>query len=632
MNKEIYLVMVAERAGEKIPPFPLLYVGASLRKAGYSVQLRHIFPEDIPATSEEIVMREPLWAGFSVLTGLPTLRSAQMSRRIKLKSRVPVVWGGVHPSLLPAQCIAEEYIDYLVIGEGEETAVELSRALQGKRALDEVAGIMYKSPGGEPVRTARREGFIDLSEYPLDFDLCDLNRYITTEEVFIGGKRTRVRSLGYCASRGCPHACGFCYNLEFNLRRWRGPCEDFVINDIRRLKKEYGISKVHFWDDNFFANAPRALRILDGIDMAVGADVRIDYVNEQTARGLRRNKVVFLLIGIESGSNRILERIHKGFTVDAIVEGARLLNEYGIPALYSAILGFPTETRGEFNATVDLLLAIRKLHRQASFTVGMYLPYPGTDLYELAVSRGFQPPDTTEGWHVIDRWNNRVPLPWSDPDVCRNVRHLFFFLVNSPCWMRRWAAFRLGRKLLAFDPDIKLYLVTAVLLRKIASCLGKALRGPRAVFFARRALIEIFLRRHGLKGISAFKHRIFGLPDIGTFGRMSCLARMIRSYGIDTALRQTSRARILDAGCGDGMYSLYLARLFPAAHIDACDREGAEIKNNLRAKDEVSLSNVLFEEGDLARLSCTGRYDLFICISVLIYASDEDNRRILRNL
>jgi len=104
-------------------PFGILYVGSALHSAGYKVRLVHCTSEETNIHLEQILSEEPLFVGFSVMTGPQIVPSVEMSRITKKASNIPIVWGSPHSSLIPEQCLLEDYIDIVVIGEGEETAV-----------------------------------------------------------------------------------------------------------------------------------------------------------------------------------------------------------------------------------------------------------------------------------------------------------------------------------------------------------------------------------------------------------------------------------------------------------------------------------------------------------------------------
>jgi radical SAM superfamily enzyme YgiQ (UPF0313 family) len=173
-----------------------------------------------------------------------------------------------------------------------------------------------------------------------------------------------------------------------------------------------------------------------------------------------------MLIGAESGSNRILELVNKDFTVEDMLKRIKYLAKHDISALYSFILGYPTETPEEIHKTIDLMLEIFDIHKSASFTLGAYLPYPGTELYNLCIDKGFKPPDNTKDWNMLDRWRNTVNLPWMDKKIALNLRHLFAFLNFDIPFVRKWAKYRLKNKKIKFDLDIKLIIRLNELINK----------------------------------------------------------------------------------------------------------------------------------------------------------------------
>lgn len=361
----IFLVQVdySKHLSEEIVPIGCLHVGSALKNVGFEVRIIHCTELEIDKYVNEIVKAHPIWVGFSVMTGPQTMHSAWMSKKIKAHSDFPIVWGGIHPSLLPGQCLQENYIDIVVIGEGEETAIELSQMLENKKSLERVLGLGYKLKQNGQLKPCvnDRRPFIenlDADKYRLDFELLDATKYFLKAGT---GKYQRVFS--YKTSRGCPFNCGFCYNNEFNLRRWRGKSPERVIEDISYLKKTYQIDGVKFYDDEFYVNRERALKILEGIGIPAKTDIRIDMITEELAARLKEFNVFDMLIGIESGSDRVLKLLNKGITVEQIKRGVEILAKYNLKVGYSAIIGIPTETEEEMNATIDLILWIHSIHK-----------------------------------------------------------------------------------------------------------------------------------------------------------------------------------------------------------------------------------------------------------------------------
>lgn len=459
----------SEDHSEKILPLGILSVGGALKKNGFAVELLNINEKEIDRTVDYIISRQPLYAGFSVMTGRQTRHSAEMAKKLKERADIKIMWGGIHPSLLPEQCLSESYIDFITIGEGEETAVEFSRKLQTGEGFFDILGLGYKENGAVKINPPRPM-IKNLDDWPLDFSLIDPEKYIFRLDKF-------KRVIAYKASRGCPFNCAFCYNRAFNQSRWRAWPIDRVAADIEFLKKNYQIDAVKFYDDNFFVDKNRALEILRRIDLPAHLEVRIDMIDENLARELKAKKVFDLLIGIESGSDRLLKLINKNFTVDRLLAGVKNLAKYDVPASYSVIVGLPTETKEEFEDTIDLLYKIYKIHpRAAAFSLGAYMPYPGSLMYDFAVKQGFKPPARTEDWGQIDRFRKDFSTPWADGRRVWRIREYFKLLKMKLGPVNKWLEFRIKQRWFAWPFDIYLIEYLAGLAIEEKGIIGKTMR------------------------------------------------------------------------------------------------------------------------------------------------------------
>ncbi len=404
--KNIALVKINLAVDMNMPPLGLLYIGDALTKAGYKVKIHHILPEDVNNCAQEIVQDSPLFVGFSVFTGNCMPSYAALSRLIKSKTDIPTVWGNAHPSLLPEQCLNEDYIDIICIGEGELTSVELANALENKIDLSQVKGISYKKKG-LAVINAEREFIKDLDNYYLNWDLVDITKYIQPR-----WKLKRV--LPVTTSRGCPYACGFCYNQQFNRRKWRAHSVDFVVSRLKDLVNKHNLDGLLFLDDEFFVDKNRSFKIVEDIGLPYYTNARVEYVDEEFAQRLNVSKCRVIMFGIESGSDRVLsDVIHKGSTVKDSLKAVGILSKYkDLEIAISLIFAFPGETYEEFRASVKLIIKLLKIHPNMSVTTGFFLPVPGTQLFKSAIKEGFVPPNRTEDWHIMDRWKNKLELTW----------------------------------------------------------------------------------------------------------------------------------------------------------------------------------------------------------------------------
>lgn len=429
MNKKILLLKVENESVYN--PLGLLYVGSHLKKNGYDVKLEIIplkfFTDGSFAErkAKEIAEENYLFVGFSVLTGPQTKFSAILSKKIKeLNKKIPIVWGGVHPSLVREQTLKEFYVDIVVIGEGERTALELADALLSQnRDLSFVQSIGYKR-AEELMFNKERELIKDLDEIQIDWSLIDMQKCLHE----IPGRA--ATSLVYITSRGCPHNCSFCYNEAFNKRRWRTHSIERIVSDISQIKKRYAIKSVTFRDDHFFVNKNRSFEILSRLkDMDISCAeflLRVDEITEDSVKRLYDLGVKSIFVGVESGSDRILSLMNKSTNKEMILEKFAIISRYKDIAVVSAmIIGYPTETWEEIEDSIDLGIKLSEIIPGIVVTYQTLLPYPGTEAYQLALQEGLRVPLRTEDYGIYDTFGRSLPLTWL-PWADKNTQELFF--------------------------------------------------------------------------------------------------------------------------------------------------------------------------------------------------------------
>jgi len=406
----IALVRINNKKWMHNPPMGLLYVGGALRKTGFDTKIFHFSDEEIKHYAQLIAKKEPLFVGLSVFTGGDIGAAVDFSKELKKHYSGPILWAGIHPSLLPRETLKEDYVDLIIIGEGEKTIVELTKALEKKRSLKGILGLGYKEKNKliiNPPRPLLTDK--ELDDYKLDWDLVDVNKYIY--HYFDVGK-----VISWITSRGCPYNCTFCYNTKFNQRRWRAHSVNSVVENIKKLKEEFDFEGIWFKDDNFIINRKRAVTIVEKLKMPYFVEASIDLIDENFAKRLNDTQCKEVGIGFESGSDRILKDvIRKPFGVTEIIKGIKILSNY--PKIKIAgflIFGIPGETREDFNKSLQLVIKLLKINPNINISAGNYLPYPGTELYNKAIKLGFRPPETTEDWKKLDRWSPDFELNWVD--------------------------------------------------------------------------------------------------------------------------------------------------------------------------------------------------------------------------
>jgi anaerobic magnesium-protoporphyrin IX monomethyl ester cyclase len=416
-------------------PLAILSLGAYLERHHITVEY---FDERIHHKSRfmDLVKRRPLLVGLSTMTCFQiknTLRLAKLAREIN--ADIPLVWGGTHPSMMAEQTMESDCVDFVVKGEGEQTLLELVRALQeGDKEFSGIDGLGWKGSGR--VTMNRDREFLDINDLPFPYD--GKGKEILLEYIRRSGDT--LENIGYESSRGCPHKCGFCYNVYFHKNVCRVKNVEKVREELVKLKA-LGVHKMTFYDDTFLAGKKEMMKnilpLLKEMDFRWIANVRINTFNDELLAEFRESGCVYLFFGVESPDDDVLKFIRKGQNRRMIDEGIETVSKGNIPTLYSLIIGLPGETEEQMNRTLDFADEIRRRHPGAEVPIQPYVPLPGTLLYEEALKHGFQPPTHLEGWKNFT--NDEVRNPW-----IKNPRLLNAIYINS------FLAFRYERFLKSF--------------------------------------------------------------------------------------------------------------------------------------------------------------------------------------
>jgi len=385
-------------------PLATIYLGTALDLAGYQVRLvDQRITNRFESELQRAIDDNTLMVGISSMTGTQIrggLLAARVSR--EFSPHIPVVWGGVHPSLCPESTLRDPNCDIVVKGEGEATIVELAKCLESGGDLNGVAGIGYKQDGKLRF-TAPRPMIKPLDSIPSpNYDLVDMTPYFTSAPT------TGQRQLQMVTSRGCPYNCEFCYNLEFNERKYRFQSAPRVVEEIETLIRRFGVEAIFIEDDYFFGSKRRVEEICDlliqrGIKLLIQAPCRIDFLDRaEDALMAKMKQAGFreLWIGIETGSAKRMQEIMKQNTLEQVLSANRKLARSEIYSKYGFMSGFPGEDRDETLETVDFIFKLLGENPHAGVApIAIFTPYPGTDLYYKAVNQfGFTPPETLEEW------------------------------------------------------------------------------------------------------------------------------------------------------------------------------------------------------------------------------------------
>lgn len=306
------------------------------------------------------------------------LKVARMAKRID--PGMLVVLGGPHVSMVGMDAMRNPEVDICVVGEGENTIVELLEALDGRRGLTNVPGLILRD-GGRAVSTGTRDFIEDLDTLCFPHEhapglLKDYDKYPASafQHIF--------------AIRGCPYNCFFCGSREIWTRRTRFRSLENVVNEIRGLRAR-GLDSIHFDDDTFGVNRKYLFGLCDVIGrdcpgLRWSCEIHVKLVDDQVVRAMKEAGCYRIYLGIESGNDSILSEIRKGFTFEEALAACRIIKKYGISLRVFMMIGFPQETRETLN---DTIRAIRKIDCD-SIVFSIFTPYPGTEAFQYCEERG----------------------------------------------------------------------------------------------------------------------------------------------------------------------------------------------------------------------------------------------------
>ncbi len=379
----------------------IAYVAAALKKAGHRVELlTYDNPVERDQLVEDVKRFQPNLAGFSVATNQYKY-AREYSGWIKEDVGVPLVVGGVHATLDPEKVMAHTLWDYLVVGEGEEAAVELADALEADRDPSAILNLWARK-GDDVVRNEIRPLVENLDSLPYP------DREIFDEEHLLEGDR---KVFSFLAGRGCPYACTYCFNTGFRRLykgkgkwvRFRSP--DNLLGEIRLLVPQYSPRILDFNDDIFTLDRDWTMTFLEGYRREFGfpfrCNVRVETVDRTVLEALKEAGCDAIRVGVEQGDEEFRRKVLKrNMTNEQIEQVFRWAREIGLGAWSFNMLGFPGETPRLAARTLELNSRIRPDHLQIS----IFNPYPGTALWEECLREGYLPEGTEalDGYFVPD--------------------------------------------------------------------------------------------------------------------------------------------------------------------------------------------------------------------------------------
>ncbi len=372
-----------------IPALGVGYLAGVLEQRGRAVSLidAGALGLDVPETVDRIAAEAPGVIGISCLTRVE--RSAyELARAVKKRlPETPVVMGGPHVTAFAEQVLEEcGQIDILVPGEGEYVFAELVDRLDSGESYEDLHGLIYRDSSGEVQTTPVAELVKDLDTIPHPV------REIYQQDLYIPlpNQCRRTPATTLITSRGCPWAkCRFCYQGGRYGPYYRRRSPENVVDEVSHLVKDLGIRQISFWDDNFCVMPSwidRFCRLLDEerLDFVWTVQGRVDTVRKEMLERMAASGCYNIHFGFESGSERMLELINKGITLDQGRRAVKWAKKAGLEVRGSFIIGLPTETPQTAEDTIRFAC---ELNVDWMFFLP-YLVLRGTPLEELALEDG----------------------------------------------------------------------------------------------------------------------------------------------------------------------------------------------------------------------------------------------------
>jgi radical SAM superfamily enzyme YgiQ (UPF0313 family) len=440
-----------------------------VRLRGFSVEVLDAEAEELnPAeTAKRIAAMKPLLAAVVVYGHQPSASTQNMTAAgaicTTIKQTNPeckVLLVGGHVAALPERTLREEAADFVCSGEGPHTIIELLAALKSTGPdYSRVRGLCYSEDGAiasTPAASLVKD--LDHEMPEMAWDLLPMEKY-RAHNWHCFGNLERQPYASFYTTFGCPYHCSFCciqapFKSGEKVAGWKESVNSYrfwspqaVIAQIDKLVTTYGIRNIKIADEMFVLNPRHVHGICDaiierGYDLNIWAYARVDTVKEDMLDKLNRAGFNWLAFGIEAASERVRDDVDKGFGQEEIFRTIERVRASGINVIANYIFGLPEDNLESMQATLDLALELNC--EFANFYSAM--AYPGSQLYNLALRKGWSLPEKWSGYsqHSVDS----LPLPTkylSGADVLRFRDQAFQLYFNNPTYLEL-IDFKFGRK------------------------------------------------------------------------------------------------------------------------------------------------------------------------------------------
>ena len=368
------------KRGSTWPPLNLAYLAAVAEKEGHEVRIIDGQVENIslPKMIEQTGAFKPDIIGITATTPFYRIAS-DLARGLKhLNSKTPIVIGGHHITILKEKAFSS-FFDYAFIGEADESWPMFLKRYETGKDISNVKGILFRD--GDNVTFT---GMPDLISN-LDSILFPARHLLKMNKYKFGTLQGTKNFTSIMFSRGCPFKCIFCNTKVFGSRVRRRPVRS-VVDEIISVVSEFNIRHFYFADDNLTLDRNYILQMCDLIDkerlsITFEGSTRADLIDEELVSRMAKSGLIRISFGLETVDPEMRRIMRKEVPLESYATANRLTNKYGVETLNSIMIGLPGETRETIKKTLSYLRNTRDI-QQANCSIAV--PYPGTELYEMA--------------------------------------------------------------------------------------------------------------------------------------------------------------------------------------------------------------------------------------------------------
>ena len=422
----------AKKAG-KWPPLNLAFLAAISEKLGYTVKIIDAEAENLtnPEVVKKVVAFQPDIIGFTATTPFYHI-VADLAKCLKERlPDVPITLGGAHVTVLKEQ-VFKDCFDVAFIGEAEDSWCDYLEKNKKGQCLADIDGIIYRD-GEKVVSTPLIPKSHDMTKLPVPArHLLDNNNYI------LGTMHGDKKFTSIMTTRGCPFNCIFCSTDVFGKNiRLRDPA--FVIKEMKACIKNFGIEHFSFLDETMTLNKAHITRICELIiqeklNITFEGSTRANLVDEELIALMARAGLIRLSFGLESVDETIRKNMKKQVPLESYRVANKLTNKYGIETLNSCMIGLPGETRESIRKTLAFLRESKEI-KQANISIAV--PYPGTELYEMAVNEQMGLKLIVDDFSQFRRYNTAVmQVGEFSPEDLKKIQNEAFASIYLAPW--RW--------------------------------------------------------------------------------------------------------------------------------------------------------------------------------------------------